>query len=187
VVKRTATAFIVFLIFILIASCGEDPQKPEENDNGIDWPEMTNREDVIETVLLAYANPRIAESTSRYEDILHSEYFFMLAPRDVYPGNPPFLSRSEDIASTEWIFDHQILLELSIAETGSWDAYPEIGGEECTGCMATTRDYFIRAQFGGGETIYQSSPTRCHVTIIVSPDESDPSKWALRAMYDIVD
>ena len=53
------------------------------------------------------------------------------------------------------------------------------------GCRATTRGYFIRAQFGTDETIYQSPVGKAFLSVIVSPDEEDETKWVLRAMYDL--
>ena len=96
------------------------------------------------------------------------------------------MTRAEDLLSTEWIFDTQTMLELTIdPEIGSWDTVAEVEGEACTDCWETTRSYFVRAQFEDEGTIYQSSPERAFVRIIVAPDESDGSKWALRAMFDL--
>ena len=146
---------------------------------------MTQRDDVIETILLAYEYPKEGESVSRYNGVLHSLFFFGLDPADVGVGEPPILTRALDVASTEWMFDVSSELVLTIPETGTWQSYPEIGGGPCENCWESTRGYTIRFQIGDESTTYESSAGRASVIIIVSPDEADPTKWVLRAMYDI--
>jgi len=34
--------------------------------------------------------------------------------------------------------------------------------------------------------IFSSPPERAYITIVVVPGESDPSKWVIREMYDII-
>jgi hypothetical protein len=169
-------------------SCIFDPKEevipPPPID--VDWPDMTSRDDVVKTVVLAYKYPKYGESVSKYNAILHSEYFFKLAEGDVGVGESPIITRAQDIVVTEWIFDNQSMLELTIPETGTWDVFEEMDGEPCVNCWESTREYRIRVQFGDDETTYQSPAGSAFVTIIVSPDESDPGKWVLRAMYDIL-
>ena len=177
---------LVALAAMLAVSCGEDPQNPVREDDEIPWPAMTDRDDVIKTIVLCYENPKIGETVSRYNALLHSGYFFGFAPGDVEPGDPAIMDRAWDIRSTEWIFEVESMLELTITpEEGSWYEYPEIDGEPCVNCYSTERQYFIRAQFGDKGTTYQSPVGKAFVSIIVSPDENDSTKWVLRAMYDI--
>ena len=91
---------------------------------------------------------------SRYEALLHTEYFFELAPEDVVPGEDAAMTRAEDIASTAWIFENQDMLELAIIPSGDWYDHPAVGEAACEGCRATTREYFIRAQFGKEDRVY---------------------------------
>jgi hypothetical protein len=170
----------------VLSSCFEDTTEPVKEKPAIDWPDMTGQDDVVRTIVLTYTYPKDGDSDSKYNALLHSQYFFRLHESDVRPGESAVMTRAEDITSTDWIFQNETLLELTITpEVGSWDAYPEIDGEPCDNCWETTRSYFIRAQFGEETVIYQSSPERAFVTIIAAPDESDPSKWVIRAMYDI--
>ncbi len=83
------------------------------------------------------------------------------------------------------IFERQFELELSISTSGAWSDRDEIAGGPCEGCRETTRQYYIRVQFSRDGTVYASSPSTSLVTIVVAPDESDPEKWAVRAVYDI--
>jgi len=185
--KMQPFILLVAVAAMLAVSCGEDPQNPVREDDEIPWPAMTDRDDVIKTIVLCYENPKSGEAVSRYNRLLHSGYFFKLADGDVDPGDPSYMNRATDIRSTEGIFEFESMLELSIIpEVGSWYPYPELGGEPCEDCHSTERQYFIRAQFGDEETTYQSPVGRAFVMIIISPDESDSSKWVIRAMYDLV-
>ncbi len=193
--KKTTITLLLFALALTFSVSCNDPAKPVVEDDDpiedpiedpIGWPAMTEKDDVIKTVLLAYEYPKEGESTSRFNVLLHSNYFFALEPRDVEPGESPVLTRAADIAATEWIFENTSLLELIIGETGSWNTYPEIEGEPCVDCWESTREYRIRAQFGDETTTFQSPAGRVAVIIIVAPDETDSSKWVLRAMYDIM-
>jgi hypothetical protein len=165
-------------------SCGDDPVEPK-NDGGIDWPDMTARDDVVEALLLTYANPENAETASRFEALLHSKYFFALDAADVGPGDPQKLTRAEDIAATEWIFENHTMLELDLEESGPWQELLELEGQTCGDCWESTRMYFIMVQFHEEETIHLSPAERVAVSIIVAPDERDPARWVIRAMYDM--
>ena len=185
---KAALPLVLITALIASPSCIFDPKQDPEVPpiNEIQWPGMTNRDDVVTTILLAYANPKLGESVSRYNGVLHSLFFFGLDPADVGVGEPPILTRAIDIAATEWIFEVESTLVLTIPETGTWDPYPEIEGGACENCWESTRGYTIRLQIGDEETTYESSAGKASVIIIVSPDENDASKWVLRAMYDIM-
>ena len=185
--KTTITILLLSLALTLAVSCN-DPAKPvvEDPGDGINWPGMTDRDDVVKTVLLAYANPKEGVSVSKYNGVLHSLFFFGLDPSDVRVGEPPILTRAEDIAATEWIFQNESMLELTIPETGTWNPYTEIEGQPCVDCWESTRGYTIRFQIGDEEMTHESSAGKASVIIIVAPDEADSSKWVLRAMYDVM-
>ena len=187
ILKKTTITLLLFALALTFSVSCNDPASPaKEDDEGVDWPAMTEKDDVVKTVVLAYTYPKEGESVSRYNRVLHSLYFFGLEPGDVGVGDPPILARVQDIAATERIFELESLLELIIAETGTWNSYPEIDGEPCIDCWESTREYRIRAQFGDEDTTYQSPAGRASVIIIVAPDEADSSKWVIRAMYDVI-
>jgi hypothetical protein len=184
------TALPLLLVTALLASPScifdpkEDPLIPPVVP--IEWPDMTDRDDVIKTIVLCYENPKEGTAEAKYNALLHSLYYFKLHPDDITgPLYSPIITRADDILSTEWIFRVQTLLELTLTETGSWYEYPEIEGEPCENCWETTRQYFVRAQFGDETTIWQSPPERAFVIIIAVPDENDATKWVLRAMFDL--
>jgi hypothetical protein len=187
-VLKTALPLLLITAMLAAPSCifdpKEDPVIPVKDP--VVWPDMTTRDDAIKVVVLAYQNPNDSGSDSKYNALLHSQYFFKLHSSDVEPTESQIMTRVQDLLSTEWIFDNQTMLELSITpEIGSWDAVELVEGDPCDNCWETTRSYYIRAQFEDEGTIYQSPPTSAFVRIIVAPDESDATKWVLRAMFDL--
>ena len=189
-VLKTALPLLLITAMLASPSCifdpKEDPVIPVKDP--IVWPDMTTREDPIKVVVLAYENPDDQASNENYEGLLHSQYFFKLHSSDVEDGESQIMTRPEDINSTKWIFDVHTALELTITpEIGSWDAVdpPTVEGLPCENCWETTRSYFIRFQDEDEGTIYQSPPERAFVRVIVAPDESDATKWVLRAMFDL--
>ncbi len=183
---KTALPLLLITVMLASPSCifdpKEDPLIPPVVP--VEWPDMTDRDDVIKTTVLCYENPRDG-ADAKYNALLHGLYRFTFHKDDIDPEIGPIFTRPLDIESTEWIFRENTMLELTITETGSWYEYPEIGGEPCDNCWETTRQYFIRAQFGDETTIFQSPPERAFVMIIVAPDENDATKWVLRAMFDL--
>jgi len=185
---KAALPLLLVSALILSPACIFDPKEKLDPPPVpvVEWPDMTQRDDVVETILIAYEYPKEGESVSRYNALLHSQYFFGLDPTDVGVGDPPIFTRAEEIRTTERIFELESLLELTVAETGTWNPYNEIEGEPCENCWESTREYRIRAQFGDEDITYQSPAGRASVIIIVAPDEDDATKWVIRAMYDIL-
>ena len=83
----------------------EDKPIEAEEFFGREYPAMTSRDDVIKTVVMTYENRTDGEALSRYNALLHTQYFFGLAPGDIDPGEPSILTRAQDIESTEFLFD----------------------------------------------------------------------------------
>jgi hypothetical protein len=159
----------------------DPPEKPK-----VVWPDLTNRDDVAKTIVLCYENPQNNESETRYEGVLHSEYFFAYDPDDVEPGGDQIMTLSDDILSTKWLFANHVdlYLEINPADGGTWEQITELDGKPCENCWQGRRDYQVRFQQTDESISYQSTPGSAAVTIIVAPNESDPSKWVLRAIYD---
>ena len=184
--RKAMIMLAMFAVLPVFQSCLDEPVKPiKESPDEPAWPDLTSEDDIVRTLVLCYDNPSFDDVMTRYENLLHSEYFFRLSPEDVEPGDPLIITRAEDIAISEAIFERQTMLELDIAATGAWYDQDEIDGAACTGCRSTMRLYFIRAQFGRDATVYQCSPGGAFVTIVIAPDESDSSKWVIRAIYDL--
>lgn len=185
---KAALPLVLITALLMSPSCIFDPKQEAEIPPVIEvtWPDMTDRDDVLETLVLAYANPKNGESTSKYNAILHTQYFFGLASQDVEVGDSPIISRSEDVTITEKMFEYELILELTLDPMiGTWVGETEVNGEPCENCWSCQPSYFIRAQFDDEKPLYMSPVTNSEVMIIVSPDEADPTKWVLRAMYDL--
>ncbi|MCK4549078.1 MAG: hypothetical protein KAU49_02875 [Candidatus Krumholzibacteria bacterium] len=182
--RKTLIILVLLAVLPVLPSCLDETVKPVKEAPPITWPDMSSEEDAIRTLVMCYGNPSLEGVMTIYEDLLHSEYIFRFAPEDVLPDDPPILTRAGDIVSTGWIFENQSELELDIFLAGAWNDYHKIDGATCEGCRETMRGYFIRVQFGKENTVYQCIPDRAFVTIIVAPDESDASKWVIRAIYD---
>jgi hypothetical protein len=184
--SRTALPLILLLILSVGASCIFDPKENADPPPAkkVEWPDMTNREDPITALVLCYENPTLSTSMTVYNGLLHSGYYFVLQLEDVPAGQDQRMTRSEDILSTERIFENQTLLELEITPA-SWTQVDNFEGQPCENCWSTERDYLIRAQFELEGTIYESLPGQSMVQIVVVPDESDSSKYVIRAIFDI--
>ena len=178
-------AMIILAMLAVLPSCLDETVKPITEAPSSTWPAMTSEEDVVRAILWCYRNPSAEDVMIKYESILHSEYFFYLAAKDIESGGDASITRTADIDLTALLFDRQVLLELSLTSSGSWVDRREIAEAPCDGCREATRQYFIRAQFSRDGNIFQCSPSKAYVTIVVAPDEGDSSKWVIRAIYDI--
>lgn len=182
--KKILITLIILAVLPVLSSCLDDAVKPIKEAPPATWPEMTREDDPVQAMIRCYENPSLEDVMTTYESILHSEYFFCLAPEDVDDGEPAIFTRTEDISITAAMFRDQTQLELFIELTGKWYDLEEVDGGACPGCRVTTCPYYIRAQFGEGTDVYVSSFEGAEVSIIVAPDESDPAKWVIRAIYD---
>jgi hypothetical protein len=140
-------------------------------------------EQCIDEVLRCYAGHADPDAISRYAGILHPDYAFHFQPKDVTPGERPFLDREEDILVTGRIFASATFLFLDISP-GTWFVLCDYEGLPCEGCFTTTRKYSIIARFGEGAKIHRGSEI---VVIIAVPDPDFPERFVIRAMYDIDD
>lgn len=181
--KKIIITLAVLALLPVLSSCLDETVKPIKEAPPATWPEMTSEDDAIQAIVMCYGAPGGEETMSKYDALLHSEYFFELAPDDVDVGKTPVITRAEDITLTGKLFMHQTDLELEILMSGAWNDCPEVAGTTCEGCRETTRSYFIRVQFDYFGKTYMCEPDS-YVTIIVAPDESDPAKWVIRAIYD---
>jgi hypothetical protein len=181
--RRTGIFILTLFLTASLASCFDETVKPIKEPPVIEWPGLTSEDALVEALIWCYSHPAHEQAMERYESLLHSRYFFMLAEDDLAPGEDPVIDRASDLTITGRIFSGCTQLELSF-ERGSWYDEPEIGGEPCDGCRTMTTGYFIRAQFGADGTIYSTRWSPAAVTIIAAPNEADPGQWAIRAIYD---
>ena len=183
--KKTFVLLLMLAVLHILPACLDETVKPIKEPPPDAWPELTSENNVIGALVWCYDNPSSDDAMTRYESLLHSEYFFRLAAGDVDEGEDPVITKAADIGITRAIFEHQSYLDLDIVTTGDWYDQPELNGHPCEGCRTATREYFIRARFAADGDTWQSVPGKAFVTVIVAPHESDTSKWVIRAIYDL--
>ena len=188
--KRLLAAAVFSAALFLINGCilnpeTEKPPPPEP----IDWPDLTEKEDVIETITLCYENYNTATPNDlevHYRAILYDEpgkqYVFYLQEGDYVPGEDNFLNFEQDVEGSLniWKYSSDLVLELSDSQ---WDEYT--GDEDCDNCFTTTRTYTISTSIDVGGEVRDLSGANMIVVFIVRPQHDDPTKWAISIDYDI--
>lgn len=183
---RLASLLLVIFALSLFSGCtADDPVKTEEDLT--DWPDLTEKEDVIETIRLCYENYKTATMSdleTHYRDILYqeegNEYVFWLHPDDVETGQEPFMSLTEDVAGSMYIWEHANALALYLSP-GIWIPV-EIEG--CDDCFTTSRTYTITTSIDHHGEIFELTGVNMTVEFIVRPQHDDPTKWAIYIAYD---
>lgn len=176
-------AAIIIILTIMTASegCapGDHPFGPGRALSGATI--MVEPEGCIGAVLECYEDFDDPDAISKYAGVLHPDYRWYFQPKDVLPGERPYLEREEDIAVTGKIFASATILMLDISP-GVWYVLCDYEGMPCEGCFTTTRNYLLVAQFGEGGRIHRGEDV---VVIIAVPDPDFPERFVIRAMYDI--
>ncbi len=183
---RSTLKFALPLMMIIMMAAGPscilDPEDKKEPPAPPEpYPARETYEQCVDFLLRCYAD-HDGTAGQRYEELLHPDYRFYFQPDDVEPGGDPFMTRAEDIVSTQdYLFNNPSICTLTLNGSG-WDTYPEIEGQPCVDCWFTTRVYEIRLQFEPEGTIYQGQDS---AVIIVAPDPNEEGKYTIRAIYDI--
>jgi hypothetical protein len=171
-------ASIAFVWLVAVSGCILNPEK-EFNPppiKEIDWKPLTEKENCIYNLKLAYDNYNSPEAGQKYEELLHSDYIWYMQEDGEY-----FL-RDEDVTATKRIFENAILLTLELHGT-TWDPVPELGGETCVDCWEASREYEIVAQFSSTGKRYAGHDL---VKFIVVPEGTDANKkYKIFLAYDI--
>jgi hypothetical protein len=171
-------ALTILLVFSLGCIFNPKPDDEPEIIDPVEWPELTEKEDVVEYLLLTYEE----RDETRYGDLLHPQYIWYMQPRDAEELNLPTLDYERDVAGTTYLFDVSVMLDLEI-DPGTWLEIEAVGEEPCPGCWQTDRVYRIQVQLPGDETIYTGHDL---VKLIVVPVEEDgKTKYKIRWAYDI--
>jgi hypothetical protein len=185
-IRKMITAAALLSLLAALPACFEEPVKPltQEEHADSEWLEPTTEDAVVDALLWCYTNREHSEAMSRYESLLHSEFFYQLAAEDRLVGTTGIYDRAGDIANTAKLFDRSTTLELSI-NSRIWFDQPELNGELCDCCRTMTTSYYILAQFGDISQTFSTRFENASVTMIVCPGESDPETWVIRAIYDL--
>ena len=181
--KKIILILAAVAVLPALSSCLDDAVKPIKEAPPVTWPEMTREDDPVKALLMCYDNPSLEGIMTTYEGLLHSEYFFGLAPEDIEDGGHSVFTRAGDISITASMFRRQTQLELFIELKAAWYDLEEIEGAPApaAGSRHAPSD---PGPVRNRTDVYVSSFEGAEVSIIVAPDESDPSKWVIRAIYD---
>ncbi|HUV36226.1 MAG TPA: hypothetical protein VMX58_04720 [Patescibacteria group bacterium] len=177
---KSVMACILALGMVYSFGCIFDPKPDEGPDivDPVDWPDLTDKDDVIVFLLLTYKH----RDGERYAELLHDQYLWFMQDRDAEELNIETLDYTEDVESTKRLFKRAVMLELEI-DPGSWVEIEAVGEVPCPGCWQTDRVYRIRAQIPGDEKTYTGNDL---VKFIVVPVEKDgKTRYEIRWAYDI--
>ncbi len=170
--------------------CILNPEKgePDVPPVVIDWPELTDKEAVIETISLVYEHYRQGsdELIEHYTTVLYDDpsndhdYVWNMQEGDIIAGHNPIMLRDEDIQGTRFILENASALTLDIS-AGAWDPIPDV----CEECWETTRTYTISAKMfiGGEDMTFNGDNMR--VNFVVGPNEQVPGTWTIYIASDL--
>ena len=189
----------LLLSMFLVTGCLNDPEKKEAPvEEEPEFRDLTSKEDVINNLVLSYAERNISEYSKlllRNDDSYNGSdyqfsYYWYNQPED--EELEAYLMRDEDIMATNNLFlaaqgtpaklDHEILDDLTLEiGAGSWVAVSELFGEPCEDCWSTIREYLISVSYGenrlSGDDVIQ--------IYIVPVDEGDKTIYKIALAKDI--
>lgn len=189
------TRLIAFaLIAIILGSYGcildpkENPEPPPLPE--IVWPDLTEKDDCIETILILYNNfNRLnieQEVNNRYASMLYddpaeeNDYVWNMSQYDIDINHyPAILSRTEDIIGTMRLLENASSMDLKVPAT-TWLPAPAY----CEECYSTTTTYEFTCEImvNGEPKAFSGSQTE--IIFVVGPHHDDPDKWAIYAASD---
>ncbi|MBU8922362.1 MAG: hypothetical protein KOO63_11150 [Bacteroidales bacterium] len=183
---------IICLLALTLAftpGCQDDPVKGEL-DSGIEWPDLSAEEDVIETIRLVYQNFNKVPSDelmTRYAAVLYDDpnqehdYVWNMKPGDVAQYGV-LMFREEDIAGTEYIIRQSSALNLDISYA-SWEAAPDI----CDECLQTTRVYSISTTLDHRGEIWTLTGEEMGIQFVIGPNEQISGTWVIYIASELPD
>ena len=189
-------ALAAAMVILMLGASGcilnpEEDNEPPEPVN-IDWPDLSEKEDCLETILLLYNYYNRLGDVSKaisdhYELILYDDpddlkdYVWYMSIVDVTKGEDPIMTRAGDIAGTEGLLKNASLLDFKLEGAPTWIQIEDV----CDNCWTTTRQYSFSCKITveGELKSYISEPT--NVEFIVGPHHNDPNKWAIYQASDL--
>ena len=173
---KSTVACILAIGLVYSLGCIFDP-KPDEQPEQVDpieWPDLTEKEDIIDYMLLTYKH----REGERYANLLHDQYIWFMQDRDAEELNTPTLDYAQDIRGTKNLFKYAVTLWLEL-DPGTWEEIEAVGEEPCPGCWQTDRVYRIQATLPGDETVYTGND------LVKFIEEDGKITYKLRWAYDI--
>ncbi len=187
--NRLLSAAIFSAALFFINSCILNPEtdtKPPPPVE-VEWPELYEKEDVIETISLCYEHYNSVtpnDLEEHYTNILYQgegyEYVFYYQEGDVEPGEDPLMTLEQDVQGSMYIWEKSTFLNLDLSG-GTWGEVAYI----CPDCWITTREYTITTTIDHNGEILDLSGAGMTVEFIVRPHHDDPTKWAIFQVNDL--
>jgi hypothetical protein len=189
-------AMAAAMVILMLGASGcilnpeEDNKPPEPVD--IDWPDLTEKEDCIETILLLYDNYNRLGDVSKaisdhYELILYDDpldikdYVWYMSIVDVTQGDDQIMTRARDIAGTEGLLKNASLLEFKLEGAPVWELVEDV----CANCYTTTRQYSFTCKITVDGELKSFTSDLANVQFIVGPHHNDTNKWAIYQASDL--
>ncbi|MCK4537475.1 MAG: hypothetical protein KAV42_01630 [Candidatus Krumholzibacteria bacterium] len=169
------------------AGCQDDPVKVVD-DPGIEWPDLTAEEDVIETIRLVYQNFNkvgISELMEHYAAVLYDDpdqehdYVWNMQTADVAQYGDVML-REDDISGTQYIIEQSSALYLDIS-SGTWTEATDV----CDECRQTTRTYTITTTLDHKGEVLTLAGEEMRINLVIGPNEQAPSTWTIYIASDL--
>ncbi len=188
VIAATAVFFMLGA-YGCILNPADDPQPIDPID--IVWPDLTERDDCIETILLLYNNynrvgDRATAVNEHYATMLYddpegsNDYVWYMSEADQHqPGDPAILTRAEDIEGTIYLLTNASQMSMTIPVT-PWINRTDV----CADCWMTTRQYTYNCTISHKGELLSFHGDTVEIEFVVRPHHNDPNKWALYQASD---
>ncbi|MBD3178592.1 MAG: hypothetical protein GF417_02785 [Candidatus Latescibacteria bacterium] len=188
---RKSLVALIAAIFVLtsLPGCILDPKESVEEVpvEPVEWPDRTDREDVIEIVLLVYET----EDIEKYKEVLlkpdsHDDYpegfYWFHQIEDVRDDavSEDYWGYTVDWQTTGMVLDHEAGLELKIYP-GTWESEDDFRGIPCDDCWKTIRGYKIDITLDDGRHFISDY----YVQFVIGPDPDNQNKYVIYAMRDL--
>ena len=192
--KWRALAAVMAILMLGASGCILNPEEDNEPPDPvvIDWPDLSEKEDCIETILLLYDNYNRLGDVSKaisdhYEKILYDDpadlkdYVWYMSIVDVTKGDDPIMTRAKDISGTEGLLKYASLLDFNLQGAPTWERREDV----CDNCWMTTRQYSFNCNITVDGELKSYVSDLSNVAFIVGPHHDDPNKWAIYQASDL--
>ncbi|MGM0484736.1 MAG: hypothetical protein ACQERI_09325 [Candidatus Krumholzibacteriota bacterium] len=177
----------MLIISGMLLFCSEDRGTNPAN-NEIEWPDRTDVEDCLETVMMSYRHRDI----EKYSEVLlkpdtnfvFPEGFYWFIPDEVIGGGQieeQYLNYYQDVAATDSLFHHALELDLDISG-GPWDSLGFFRNKECDDCWKTIREYHIEVILDSGDHYISNM----HIKFAVGPDPVNSDKYVIYQVVELI-
>jgi hypothetical protein len=180
---HSAVGIIIAAGIILSSGCIFNP-KPDDGPAPvpkIDWKDLTEKEDCITNMLLAY---KYKDMTHYQELLMPNKYLWYLQDEDAVKYQMVYLDYNQDLAGTDFIFNNAVMLTLEL-DSGTWTEIDNVGEEPCENCWDTQRHYTIQFQKSGEEIIKIGNDTVKFVVVPYEDKKDGRMEWRIQWAWDL--